>query len=211
MRLAVVLAVVAGLAGCLPLDQDPAVPVYEDPVASVYEVQAALSNLGFEPGPIDGKAGSRTSRAVRAYRVSRGLPPKGGIDTALSTSLRVEANAAPGIPAPHPRLVERRWLPGDMRDALEREWPDYLAMLVDLDRDSDLDLIAHAHQDTGLCTGDLCPWVIMERTPGGWRKTAAFEARGIRLRRSRHNGWRDLSVLAPEGAVILRYDGGFYR
>lgn len=200
------------LAACVPMGPvvEPA-PVYETPVASIAEVQAALTSLGFRPGPIDGVAGSRTTRAVRAYRDSRGLPRSPGIDEALSLSLRVESNAAPGVPAPDPRLVERRWLPAEIREPLDAEWPDSVAMLVDLDRDGDLDLVAQAHGSTGLCRGDLCPWAIIERTVGGWRKAGVFEARGVKIRRGRHNGWRDLSALLASGAVILRYDGAFYR
>lgn len=212
--LALCLSLVLGAGACVPLvpvSEQDAAPEFDEEVASVAEVQAALTNLGFRPGPIDGQEGSRTARAVRAYRESRGLPRNGGIDGALSTSLRAEAESAPGVPAPDPRLVERRWLPGRIREALDPEWPDYLAMMIDLDRDGDLDLVAEAHADTGLCDGDLCPWAIFEDSPSGWRKAGAFEARGVKLRRGRHNGWRDLSALLDNGAAIMRYDGAFYR
>ena len=211
MRFLAILVTLLPLGACMMLQEDPPAPVYPDPVASVAEAQSALANLGFNPGPIDGRAGSRTGRAVRAYRASRGLPRSGGIDEPLSLSLRAEASAALGVPAPEPRLVERRWLPGYIRAPLDVEWPDYLAMLVDLDRDGDLDLIAQPHRDTGLCDRDLCPWVILERIPGDWRKAGAFEARGVKIRRGRHHGWRDLSALLATGAVILRYDGAFYN
>lgn len=209
--LAMTAALVLSLGACELLPVEDEAPVYADPVASVAEAQSALANLGFNPGPIDGQLGSRTSRAVRAYRESRGLPRSGGIDAALTLSLRAEAAMAPGSPAPEPRLVERRYLPAEIREALDQDWPDYRSMLVDLDRDGDLDLVAHAHRDTMLCTADLCPWAIYERQPGGWRKAGAFEARGVKLRRGRHDGWRDLSALLATGAVILRYDGAFYN
>lgn len=212
MRRVLALIMLAGLAGCEALVvQNTDAPVYGSPVASVKEAQAALTNLGFQPGPIDGKAGRRTARAVTAYRESRGLPGKGGIDEALSLSIRVESRVNPGTPAPEPQLVDRMWLPARNRAPLDEEWLSYQALLVDLDRDGDLDMVAVADRAIGVCDRDLCPWVILENIPAGWRKAAVFEARGVKIRRGRHNGWRDLSALAEDGAVILRYDGAFYR
>lgn len=40
---------------------------------SVRELQTALSSLGFDPGPIDGEAGRRTTAAVRAFQNAKGL------------------------------------------------------------------------------------------------------------------------------------------
>ena len=42
---------------------------------SVRHVQALLSELGFDPGPIDGVLGSRTRAAVRAFEIDFGVDP----------------------------------------------------------------------------------------------------------------------------------------
>lgn len=41
--------------------------------AATVRVQAGLSKLGYNPGPIDGVKGSQTSRAIRAYQRDNGL------------------------------------------------------------------------------------------------------------------------------------------
>lgn len=43
----------------------------------VRQVQAALANAGFNPGPADGKAGPRTRRAIQAWQRAHGHPATG--------------------------------------------------------------------------------------------------------------------------------------
>lgn len=49
------------------------------PVASplIKDVQAALHQAGYDPGPVDGFVGPRTRRAIGAYQSSNGLSPDG--------------------------------------------------------------------------------------------------------------------------------------
>lgn len=49
----------------------------------IRRVQEALARLGLDPGPIDGKMGSRTREAVRAAQIQLGLPADGWPDHAL--------------------------------------------------------------------------------------------------------------------------------
>ncbi len=44
---------------------------------SVSEIQRALKNAGFNPGPIDGKVGAKTIAAIRQYQASAGLKVDG--------------------------------------------------------------------------------------------------------------------------------------
>ncbi|BBE72850.1 lytic murein transglycosylase [Oharaeibacter diazotrophicus] len=51
--------------------------------ADIKAIQQALANRGLDPGPIDGKLGSRTREAVRAVQIQLGLPADGWPDHAL--------------------------------------------------------------------------------------------------------------------------------
>jgi len=46
---------------------------------TVTQTQAALKNAGFNPGPIDGKRGKRTSDAIKAFQSAHGLEPDGKV------------------------------------------------------------------------------------------------------------------------------------
>ncbi|MEQ1861310.1 MAG: peptidoglycan-binding domain-containing protein [Chthoniobacteraceae bacterium] len=53
----------------------------------VADVQAALADAGYDPGPVDGVPGSMTRHAVAAYQADNGLAATGRIDTSLVRSL----------------------------------------------------------------------------------------------------------------------------
>lgn len=53
----------------------------------VSDVQAALANSGYDPGPVDGLLGSGTRNAISAYQADHGLNVTGRIDGALLRSL----------------------------------------------------------------------------------------------------------------------------
>ncbi|GFZ78317.1 hypothetical protein GCM10011497_02940 [Elstera cyanobacteriorum] len=48
-------------------------------VPSVRQLQSALKARGFDPGPLDGKMGSKTRRAVEAWQSSVGAPATGKV------------------------------------------------------------------------------------------------------------------------------------
>lgn len=48
-------------------------------VPSVRQLQTALKARGFDPGPVDGKMGSRTRRAIEEWQTSVGAPATGKI------------------------------------------------------------------------------------------------------------------------------------
>lgn len=50
-------------------------PRYNDPL--VYDIQASLTRLGYDPGPVDGVYGQRTAEAIRAYEYNNRLPLTG--------------------------------------------------------------------------------------------------------------------------------------
>ncbi len=55
-------------------DLNPVDDVDDDGISGV---QGRLRNLGFDPGPLDGKMGPRTRHAIAAFQASRGLPVTG--------------------------------------------------------------------------------------------------------------------------------------
>lgn len=52
----------------------------ETPEAMVQDVQMALRDAGFDPGPIDGIMGPKTRAALSEFQQSQGLPATGKLD-----------------------------------------------------------------------------------------------------------------------------------
>jgi len=69
---------------------------------SVRNVQQALSQLGYAPGPIDGLMGSKTRAAIRAYQIDSGLPTSGEPSVALHESLQASLAKQAGTQQPAP-------------------------------------------------------------------------------------------------------------
>lgn len=53
----------------------PRPPVYSNNL--VYNIQLSLTNLGYNPGPVDGVYGQRTADAIAAYEYNNQLPVTG--------------------------------------------------------------------------------------------------------------------------------------
>ena len=53
----------------------------------IKDLQHALRELGYEPGPIDGILGTKTKAAIRAFQIDRGLPVTGEVSDNLRTSI----------------------------------------------------------------------------------------------------------------------------
>lgn len=62
--------------------------------ANVRAAQQALHDQGFDPGPIDGRMGPRTSAALRDYQTKQGLTASGQLDDATIDKLGVRAAGA---------------------------------------------------------------------------------------------------------------------
>ena len=73
-------------------------PVVEPTSEDIQAIQRALADLGYAPGPADGKAGSRTASAIRQYQTRAGLPVDGEVTLALLESLKTNPVAAPPRP-----------------------------------------------------------------------------------------------------------------
>ena len=57
------------------------------PDESLLAAQSMLFALGYDPVPIDGKAGILTTQAIQRYQRDQGLPPDGAVTRALVESL----------------------------------------------------------------------------------------------------------------------------
>jgi hypothetical protein len=71
--------------------------------SDIRELQGRLQSLGFDPGPIDGANGPRTTAAVTRYQQAHGLQPTGVADKDLLAELRREPGSTAPPPAPPPR------------------------------------------------------------------------------------------------------------
>lgn len=60
----------------------PAVNIRSEEVKSrpnVRQIQLALSNAGYNPGPIDGKMGKQTRQAIKAFQKAKGVASDGRV------------------------------------------------------------------------------------------------------------------------------------
>ena len=66
-------------------EEPPASAPTPKPVSTkdVKKIQAGLSRLGYRPGPVDGKPGRKTTKAIRLYQRKHGLPETGNSTVAL--------------------------------------------------------------------------------------------------------------------------------
>jgi hypothetical protein len=58
-----------------------------DKVKDVKKIQTLLALLKFNPGPIDGIIGQKTTKAIRAFQLDIGVPVTGKIDGDLKSQL----------------------------------------------------------------------------------------------------------------------------
>jgi len=61
----------------------------QDEKIIVTEVQKRLLDLGYDPGPVDGCMGPKTTEAIRAYQEDNQMPPSGDITSGLVESLGI--------------------------------------------------------------------------------------------------------------------------
>jgi peptidoglycan hydrolase-like protein with peptidoglycan-binding domain len=70
LRCMILLLLVGGLTGNALAEAAPSRP---SPLVAVVAIQVQLRTLGYDPGPIDGRAGRRTIAALTAYAKDRGI------------------------------------------------------------------------------------------------------------------------------------------
>jgi hypothetical protein len=85
---AIPLPAVAEMIPALPEKKPAAVVLSND---EVREMQAWLKAFGFDPGPIDGYPGNRTTAAVKRYQAAHGTEETGQLDRTLLRQVRRQA------------------------------------------------------------------------------------------------------------------------
>ena len=58
------------------------------PLNSIQDIQTYLDCNGFNPGPIDGDFGNRTTSAIKAFQAASGLVPDGVVGPATKQAMR---------------------------------------------------------------------------------------------------------------------------
>jgi len=214
-RLALCLAVLSA-AACQPV---PPAPLTVAPATmTVGEAQAALSEIGLDPGPVDGILGRRTRGALIRFQESRGLAATGRIDAATTAALRSAMVAGPAVPRPvradaaviahgaglaqARRAVARRFQPADFAP-------------VDLNGDGLTDYIVRARRESDHCGMRLCSHMVLLNTGRDFRVVVDnVSAATIEALPGRTRGHRDLRFVgtfrSPEESVVWRWTGRGY-
>lgn len=103
----------------LPSDLEPP-PLHQN---EVREVQSRLRSFGFNPGPIDGVAGTMTQAAVTSYQQSRDLQQTGLLDRELLEQLR--RDPAPEVAPPPVQRAARPPRPARSQDPFRAIGQDF--------------------------------------------------------------------------------------
>ena len=64
-------------------------------MTNVKEVQQALKEQGYDPGPVDGAMGMRTKNALKSFQTASNLTPTGTINAETAEKLGVKSNSSP--------------------------------------------------------------------------------------------------------------------
>jgi S1-C subfamily serine protease/peptidoglycan hydrolase-like protein with peptidoglycan-binding domain len=111
-------------------------PTYDETTAAV---QRQLTALGFDPGPIDGVAGPRTTAAIQEFQRQNDLTPDGQVSPALSATL---GQAVPASYSLENGVAQSSADQQTLIDAL-----DELQWVISDKIDSDVEMIARAFAD----------------------------------------------------------------
>ncbi|MBK9138574.1 MAG: murein L,D-transpeptidase [Verrucomicrobia bacterium] len=96
------------------------------PVGTTFEMQLALARRGFSSGSLDGRAGSQTRAALRAFQAQVGLRISGVLDTATRAALSLDPEPVTtyrvtSADLARLRPLSRTWLGKSQQDRLDYE------------------------------------------------------------------------------------------
>lgn len=134
---------------------------------TIAEIQAALDALKFEPGPIDGIWGRRSTAACRAFQAAKGLPVTGLPNAGTLAALGGGSNGA----LPLVWMAEARALLGLKETPGRGNTQEILQMARDLHISYDADEIPWCGLFVAHCIGATLPEEILPKAPlwaRGW-------------------------------------------
>ena len=77
----------------LPSSSPPTISICQAGLNQTAQVQTFLTTRGFEPGPIDGAFGDKTSSAINRYQASKGITQSGAIDDTTYNQMKSDASS----------------------------------------------------------------------------------------------------------------------
>jgi peptidoglycan hydrolase-like protein with peptidoglycan-binding domain len=76
-------------------NSDPSNTGKRGTMEKVKEVQQALKDKGYDPGPVDGAMGARTKDAIKSFQSASNLQATGTINTETAEKLGVQSSSSP--------------------------------------------------------------------------------------------------------------------
>jgi len=122
--------------------QQPPSPQPQHTAAEVREAQRLLTDLGYNPGPVDGVYGSKTLRAILAFETARGLKASGVPSPEVIAHMRTAVAAGPqrprdtwAAPAPEPSwsAPAAQGTPLPAAPTAEAAYPDFVRLALRAD------------------------------------------------------------------------------
>jgi uncharacterized protein (TIGR02594 family) len=162
----------------------------------VRTVQRSLKKLGFDPGPIDGIWGRKTSNAVQAFQEENGLPITGLVDPRTEREIAARAgkqrsNSALVWFEEAQRLMGLQEVPGGGSNQTILDWAE------DLDINYPGDDIPWCGLFVGHCVGATLPREPLPNNPLGARNWLKFGKKTepepgaiLVFWRGSRNGWK---------------------
>ena len=103
------LSIIVLIIGCVVSWSFESLAAKYDPI--VEQVQKKLTELGYDPGPVDGKMGGKTAAAIKSFQQDNGLLENGEINEATLKKLGIETPGAKpeeAKPTPPPQPTPKK-------------------------------------------------------------------------------------------------------
>ncbi len=146
---------------------------------TVKDIQKALTDQGFKPGPIDGSRGRRTIKAIKEFQRAHDLTADGLVGAKTSALLFKNIDLTPGntfdIPVTMPwletafSLIGTKEKPGSGSNEAIIDWAENLSLL-----DYDDDDIPWCGLFVAHCIGSQLPEEVLPTNPLGARRWQKF-------------------------------------